>query len=269
MWTHRTTAIAVGLSLTIAARSLPAQIDYRNLDHERPVATEDAYPVERHAFELLLPLRTERERGGARLHVMPLEVEYGVADNAQVGLALPLGGLESTGTDTEWGPAGLRVFGLYNFNTEGPVLPAFSIGADVGFPVGSLAGEDTRVSLKAIATRSWGLTRLHLNAVRTFGSEDDPGVAFAPRWSYSLAMDRTLFRQSLLLVGEVLTQREVRGAPVEVNAAIGARYQLTPTLVLDAGVGRRLRARAGPDYDLTIGLSHAFGLSWLMPGRSR
>jgi hypothetical protein len=73
----------------------------------------------------------------------------------------------------------------------------------------------------------------------------------------------------MLLIGEVLTQREVRGAPVEVNAAIGARYQLTPTLVLDAGVGRRLRSRAGPDYDLTIGLSHAFGLSWLLPGRSR
>jgi hypothetical protein len=44
---------------------------------------------------------------------------------------------------------------------------------------------------------------------------------------------------------------------------------LSPTLVLDAGIARRLRSRAGPDYDLTIGLSHAFGLPWLMPGRAR
>jgi hypothetical protein len=95
------------------------------------------------------------------------------------------------------------------------------------------------------------------------------GVAFAPRWSLGLAADRTLFRQSLLLVGELLAQREVRGAPVELNAAAGARYQLSPTLVVDAGVARRLRSRAGPDYDFTIGLSHAFGLSWLMPRTSR
>jgi hypothetical protein len=71
------------------------------------------------------------------------------------------------------------------------------------------------------------------------------------------------------LVGELRTQRLVDGTPVEVNAGIGARYQLSPTLVLDAGVARRLRSDVGPDYDLTVGLSHAFGLSWLMPGRAR
>jgi len=268
MWLYRTAALAVGLSLAIPAGSLAAQIDYRNLDRERPVATEDAYPVERHAFELLFPLRTEREHG-ERLHVMPLELEYGIADNTQVGLALPIAALEDSGTETELGLAGLNVFGLYNFNTEGPVLPAVSLGADLAVPVGSLAGDEARISVRAVATRSWGLTRLHLNAVRSFGSESQPGVEFAPRWSYGLAVDRTLFRHSLLLVGEVLTQRDVRGAPVELNVGIGARYQLSPTLVLDAGVARRLRSRAGPDYDLTVGLSHAFGLSWLMPGRAR
>jgi hypothetical protein len=105
--------------------------------------------------------------------------------------------------------------------------------------------------------------------VGSLGSEDQPGVVIAPRWGFSLAVDRTFFRQSLLVVGELLTQRVVRGTAVEVNAAIGARYQLSPTLVLDAGVGRRLRTDVGPDYDLTIGLSHAFALSGLMPGRPR
>jgi hypothetical protein len=200
---------------------------------------------------------------------MPFELEYGVADNTQIGLAFPLGALDAAGGDTEWGLAGLGAFALYNFNTEGERLPALSLGVDVDLPVGSLAGEDTRVSLRAITTRSWGLTRVHLNAVRSFGPDDRPGIEFAPSWSYGLAVDRTLFRQSLLLVGEVLTQREMRGTPVEVNAGIGARYQLSPTLVLDLGLARRLRSRAGPDYDLTLGLSHAFGLSWLMPGRSR
>jgi hypothetical protein len=61
----------------------------------------------------------------------------------------------------------------------------------------------------------------------------------------------------------------VKDAPTEVNAAVGLRYQVSPTLVLDAGAARRLRSEAGPDYDLTIGLSHAFGLPWLLPGRAR
>ena len=138
-----------------------------------------------------------------------------------------------------------------------------------GPPVGSLAGEGTRVSVIGVATRSWGLTRLHVNATRSFGSEDEPGIEIAPRWRYSLAADRTLFRRSWLLVGELLVQRTVRDSPVELNVAVGARHQLTPTLVLDFGLSRRLRSRAGPDYGLTVGLSHAFGLPWLMPGNAR
>jgi hypothetical protein len=269
MWIHRATALAVGLSAAIPLGSLAAQIDYRNLDHERPIATEDAYPIERHAFELLLPFRSEGEQSGGRVHVIPLEIEYGIFDNTQVGVGLPLAVVDPDDADSDGGLAGLRVFGLYNFNTEGPVLPALSLAADVALPVGAHAGDDPRFSLRAIATRSWGLTRLHLNAAWSFGSEDQPGVEFAPRWRYGLAVDRTFFRSSLLVVGELLTKRTDEEATTEMNAAAGLRYQLSPSLVVDAGIARRLRSDAGPDYDLTIGLSHAFALSWLMPGRRR
>ena len=269
MWSFRMTAIAVGLGVLISAGSLPAQIDYRNLDRERPVATEDAYPVERHAFELLVPFQSEREHAGDKLHQVPLEIEYGIFDNSHIGLGLPLAVLDPDGSDADWGLAGLSVFGLYNFNTEGPVLPALSLAADMSLPLGSLAAEDPRFSLRAIATRSWGLTRAHFNAVWSFGSEDQPGVEFEPKWSYGLAVDRTFFRSSLLVVGELLVQQTVKGEPTEGNAAVGLRYQLSPTLVVDAGIGRRLRSDAGPDYELTIGLSRAFGLSWLTPGRAR
>jgi hypothetical protein len=269
MLAFRTAATVVGLWICFPAPPASAQIDYRNLDDERPVATEDAYPVERHAFELFAPYRYQRERGGERVHLFPLEVEYGAFDNAQVGLKVPLAGLNAgPGADTDWGLAGLEAFALYNFNTESPALPALSLRADLSLPVGSLAGDAARFGLKAIATRSWGVYRFHLNAVRSFGSEDAPGAAeVLPRWSYKLAVDRTLFRQSVLLVAELVAAREVRGAPTQVNASIGARYQWSPTLVLDLGVTRRLRQEIGPDYALTLGLSHAFGLGWLFPGR--
>ena len=244
---------------------LSAQIDYRNLDDDRPVVTEDAYPVERYAFELLAPYRFEAEVDGRRHHTIAPELAYGPARNTQVGLELPFAGVDD-GTTTEWGLAGLRLFGLYNFNTESRWLPALSLRGDVSFPVGSLGGEESRFALKAIATRSWGRMRAHLNVARGFGSEDRLPVAEPlSRWAASVAIDRTFFRSSVLLVGEVGLSEAVQNELTEVNASVGGRWQWTPTVVLDAGITRRLRADIGPDIALTIGLSHAFAVRGLMP----
>jgi hypothetical protein len=265
----RTAAIAAGLSLCFQVITAAAQIDYRNLDDDRPVVTEDAYPVERYAFELLAPYRFEAESDGAELHTTVPEAAYGFARNAQVGLKLPLAAVND-GAGTDWGLAGLRLFGLYNFNTESRSLPAFSLRADAEFPVGSLAGDDSRFAVKAIATRSWGRMRAHLNVSRGFGSEDAvSAVEPLPRWGASLAVDRTLFRSSLLLIGELASAQALDNAPTEVNASIGARWQWTPTLVLDAGITRRLRSGVGPDFAFTLGLSHAFAIRGLMPAGSR
>jgi hypothetical protein len=257
-------ALVAGILLAMWA-PLAAQIDYRNLDDDRPVMTEDAYPVERHAFELLLPYAFEAVKGGARLHAFVPEIEYGVIRNGQLGIKAPIAG-RTRGGGTRWGLAGLRVFGLYNLNTESRLLPALSARADLLLPVGSLGGDATRVGLKVIATRSWGRTRFHANSAWTFGHKS-PLAAVEPgnRWSYSLAVDRTLYRQSTLLVAEVVARRPVQGAPVEVDAALGARYQWTATTVFDIGFRRRLRQVAGPDIAVTVGFSHAFALPWLMP----
>ncbi len=264
MFSLRAAAVAAGLCTSILG-PLSAQIDYRNLDDDRPVVTEDAYPVERYAFELLAPYRFESEAGGTQLHIAVPEVEYGLARNTQVGLKLPLAAADQ-GTETDWGLAGLRVFGLYNFNTESRRLPALALRADATFPVGSLAGEGSRFAIKGIATRSWGRMRAHLNVGRGFGSEDALSVAEAlNRWNASLAVDRTFFRSSILLIGEVAVSQAVQDAPTGVNASLGGRWQWTPTLVLDAGVTRRLRSAIGPDIALTIGLSHAFAIRGLMP----
>lgn len=263
-----TAALMAGL-YTVFLQSAWAQIDYRNLDDDRPVVTEDAYPVERYAFEVLAPYRYEAEIDGARLHTAVPEAAYGIARNAQVGLKLPLAAVDEAG-GTDWGLAGLRVFGLYNFNTETRSLPALSLRADASFPVGSLAGDGSRLAIKAIATRSWGRMRAHLNASRGFGSEDALSVVEPlNRWSGSLAVDRTFFRSSILLIGEVAVSQAVEGAPTAVNASFGGRWQWTPTLVLDAGVTRRLRSGIGPDIALTVGLSHAFALRGLMPAGPR
>lgn len=247
-----------------------AQIDYRNLDDDRPTLIEDAYPVERYAFELLTPWRFSRDRAGGSTHAFVPELAYGLIRNAHLGVKLPIAGIRSTG-GREWGISGLRLFALYNFNTEGRVLPALSLRSDVTFPVGRLAGEGTRVSVKGIATRSWGRTRLHLNGAYTFGKDRPLAAAEAAnKWWYGGAVDRTLYRRSLLLIGEVYALRALSSEPVQVNASLGLRMQLTPYLVFDAGVARRLKRSIGPDFELTAGFSRAFAIPGFMPtGRPR
>lgn len=257
-------ALTAGAAVLAAPAGLTAQIDYRNTDDDRPARVEDAYPVERYAFELLLPYAFERERGGEEIHAWVLELAYGALPNLHVGVKAPLAAVRAGGV-TETGLSGLRAFFLYNLNTESPSLPALSVRADVQFPAGPLGGDETRVAVKAIATRSWGKTRLHLNAA--YGAGPDGLLAAVEpldRWWYGAALDRTLFRQSLLVIGEVYARRLADGAPVEANAGLGIRWQWRPTAVLDLGVTRRLR-ETGPDYAVTVGLSRAFAVRGLMP----
>jgi len=257
-----------GLLPCLLASPLAAQIDYRSLDSGRPVLSQDAYPVERYAFEFLAPYRFEDDAGGSQVHVLLPELAYGAIRNGEVGLELPLAAVNAS-AGTDWGLAGLRLSALYNFNTESGGIPAISIRGDASFAVGSLAGDGTRGSLKAIATQSWGSLRLHLNASRGFGPEDALGAAEAlPRWQASAALDRTFFRSSLLLIAEVATTQTVDDRPSGTTASLGGRWQWTPTLVLDLGATRRL-SDFGPDLALTLGLSYTFGIRALLPAGLR
>ena len=129
MFALRTVAAAAGLWTCFSVSPASAQIDYRNLDDDRPVTTEDAYPVEHHAFELLAPYRFEREQGGVRSHLFPLEVEYGVMDNTQIGIKAPIAGFDAGPTaDTDWGLAGLGHTRRRRVRTAEPGTPGTLAG---------------------------------------------------------------------------------------------------------------------------------------------
>jgi len=268
MWRIMRVRHFLALGLLVWPAGAAAQIDYRNLDDDRPTFVEDAYPIERFAFELLAPWRYERGRGGAGTHLFVPELAHGVLPNLQVGLKLPIAAIEN-GMETTWGLAGVRAFALYNFANESRSLPALSLRADAALPVGGLGGEATRVGLEAIATRSFGAQRLHVNAAVSAGGAGDPSAGEPlARWSLGAAIDRTFIRQSLLVVVEAYAVRHHADEPTEVLASLGGRIQVTPTLVVDAGVGRRL-SRHGPNLSLTLGVSHAFAVPWLMPSPRR
>jgi len=210
-----------------------------------------------------MPWRYERTASGESAHVFGAEISYGLFRNGQVGLELPLAAVDP-GPQTTWGLAGLRAFGLYNLTTESGSWPAVCLRADLDMPVGVNAGDATRGGLQLLATRSFGAQRIHANFSAAAGPDDGALVESLPRWSAGFAIDRTFIRESLLLIGEMYALRQVADEPTQTRASIGARWQLTPTLVVDGGVGRRLSS-AGPDLTITFGLSHAFAVSALLP----
>jgi hypothetical protein len=253
-----------GLAAMVATRA-SAQIDYRNLDDDRPVAVEDAYPLERYAFEWLGAYRFARLGEGSQ-HLFVPELAYGIARGTELGIKAPFAAT-TLGGSTEAGLAGLRVFALYNLTSERPSLPGAALRLDATAPLGSQGGRGAAVMVQALATRSFGRNRLHLNAGAALVRADEPAAAEGiPSWRTGLAVDRTLIRSSTLLLAAVTAEQETPGAQVGVAVAAGFRRQMAPALVLDAGASWTFRSSVPPRPALTVGLSHAFAIAGLMPG---
>ena len=256
----------------LAAPRLQAQTDYYNTDRGRPVQVEDAYVTERYAMELkLAPVRLERERGGVYNWGVDPEIAYGILPRTQVEIGLPLVHRE-VGAQHQSGIAGLELSVMHNLNAETEGWPALALRANVLAPVGNLAPRRAYPSITGIATRTQRWGRVHLNATYTAGSsldaasrQTDAGPAELSRWLIGGAIDKTYPLRSTLVTAELYgRQPMVAGGEVDYNTGVGVRHQLTPTLALDGGFGRRLNGEAQGWY-VTFGSAYAFGVASLFP----
>lgn len=274
-------ALAV-LGAALAPAALAAQTDYYNTDAGRPVLIEDAYPTERYAFELqLAPLRLERVSGGVYNWEVEPEVAYGILPRTHLEVGFPVSWLDAAGESTV-GLAGIDVSALHNLNVETLGLPAFAVAVEATLPVGSLAPGRVYPSVKGIATRTFDLFRLHVNARYTLGPTPEERHLFAAqddvvvvppepdhteelsRWMAGVAVDKTFPLRSMLLIGNVYAAQPLRREEeVEWTAAAGVRYQLNPRLALDAGLGRTFAG--GSEWFVTFGSAYAFALRSLIP----
>lgn len=255
-----------------AARPLAAQTDYYNTDSGRPVRIEDAYPVERYAFELqLAPLRLERSDAGLYTWEVEPELAYGILPRTNVEIGFPLAVAERAGGERTMGLGGVDLSVFHNLNVETAGLPAFGVAADVLFPVGGFAPERPYSSLKAIATRTFSFSRFHVNAQYTLGSTPEPGeqVGDASRWMAGVAVDRTFPLRAALLIADAYVEQPLhRNEDLRWTVEAGARYQLDPFFSLDAGIGRRLTGEE-QGWFLTFGAARAFAIRSLFPVRQR
>jgi hypothetical protein len=260
-----------------------AQTDYYNTDRGRPIQIEDAYATERYAFELkLAPVRLERARGVNSWEVEP-EIAYGILPRTHVEIGLPVGYTDLGTAGTRSGIAGVDLSVMHNLNAETSTLPALGLRADFLAPVGRLAPDRAYATFTGMATRTFSWMRFHVNAQVTAGAT--PVIAsissIAPtnegainateqsRWLAGIAADKTFPLHAVLLTGELFARQPILDTEsVEYSVGTGVRFQSTPTLALDAGVGRRLNGEDRAWY-VTFGTAYAFGLAGLMPGGGR
>lgn len=243
------------LGLAGFVRPLAAQIDYRNLDAERPLRSEDAYPIERGAVEFTLAAATTLAGAVDPNGVLLPELGLGL-DNAQLSFAWPMSRFVD-GSIRSLGPrAGL----LYSPFTQSRRWPALALRVDAAAIEGTDGALDGRLTGKLIATRSFGVTRAHLNAAFTAGPQAPKyEEEFPARFEATAALDRTLWRNSLILGIEGGTEQEVSGADLQWLAGAGLRWQWTPTDVVDLGYRVTPHATRAAQHALSIGLTHTWG----------
>ncbi len=271
--------ISAGLMVFLStgiAGSVAAQTDFYNTDRGRPVQIEDAYVTERHAFELrLAPVRLERSNGGIYNWGLEPEIAYGILPRTQIEVGLPLAYIE-VGQQRNAGLAGLDFSIMHNLNVETETLPALGVRADVLAPVGSLAADHAFAAFTGMATRTTDWIRFHVNGQYTAGPATGrpvtgasrvagPAALEVSRWLVGGAIDKTYPLSALLITADFYGSKPIEAlSGVEYTTGAGFRYQRSPTLALDAGVGRRLNGD-NPAWFMTFGTAYAFGIRSLFP----
>lgn len=258
------TALRLGLLLSLAAASpLAGQTDYYNTDRGRPLRVEDAFPTERYAAEFVFaPLRLEHEDAGPLALTLEPALAYGLFPRTDLEIGATIGFLDDGLGGHRRGLAGLEVAMLHTVAGETHAHPALAIAGHALLPVGNLAQDGTFASATAIATRTFGWGRVHANAGYTFGPDDEVAPHLS-RWSAGIGFDRTFPLSSLLTAVELTVEEPIGGNDLLWRAGTGLRWQWSPSVVVDGGVGRRFGS--GGSWSFTLGVAYAFGVRGLIP----
>ncbi len=256
----RNVLIVATVLLMTAAPSPTWAIDHKNLDEGRPLRLEDAYPIAAGEWAIEAGAGATFQRRSANRGLFPLEILYGAWPNLQLGVGTTLS-TDPHEIDEQRKSGDLELSALYNFNQETLTLPALGARVELNLPTGvDSSGVD--VALKAIATKSFDRLAVHFNAAYEFltgttGDERDGRYQLVLGASYPVGAPRYT---RTTLVGDIFTEQSVhRGESNIVGAEIGFRHQLTPRIVLDAGLGTEF---AGPadraEFFFTTGVSVGF-----------
>ena len=235
-------------------------IDHKNLDEGRPVRLDDAYAISTGEIALEAGAGFTLRRRGADRGFFPVELLYGAFPNVQVGVGTTL--LTDPREIDEPAKSGdLRIGALYNLNQETLVMPAFGVKLEVELPTG-VESRGVDVEVKGIVTKSFERLSVHVNAAYLFRTnsgrgERDGRYELVLGTSYPLGAPK--FTRATLVADVFVEQGTHRGESNVVGTELGLRYQLTPSIVWDVGVGTELAGPSGRSpFFSTTGFSWAF-----------
>jgi outer membrane putative beta-barrel porin/alpha-amylase len=248
--------LAVLLLVPVSAEA----IDHKNLDEGRPLRLEDAYAIATGEIALEAGAGFTLQRRGPDHGVFPIELLYGALPNVQIGVGMTLA-TEPRKVDEPTKSGDIRVGALYNLNQETLVIPAFGVKVEVELPTG-VESKGVDVEIKGVVTKSIERLSLHVNAAYLFVTDTDRGERDG-RYELVLGASYPIGAPKFTratLVGDVFTEQSThRGEANVVGAELGLRYQLTPSMIWDVGVGTEF---AGPSersrFFMSTGLSWAF-----------
>ena len=229
--------LAIGFCVAVSAAPASA-VDHSNLDDDRPLDMEDAYPIDEDEWAVEGGLgfnhrHTEPDQG-----FFTLQALYGAFPNTHVTLTTSFATDPRT-IDEEDKSGDIQVAALYNFNQETLWAPAFGFKLGVNLPTG-VGSSGVDYELKGIVTKGvgGGLT-LHFNAIWNllngvpFGVRDDTyKFVLGGSWAPGVPMDT----RTVLLANLFTEEAAVPGTKNTTGAGFGTRYQLNQQVVLDAGV---------------------------------
>ena len=251
----------LALAGIVLASVRPASaIDHKNLDEGRPLRLEDAYPIATGELALEAGGGFTLQRRGPNRGEFPVQLLWGALPNLQleIGTALLT---DPHAVDEQSKSGDLRLGALYNFNQETLWVPALAAKLEVNLPTGvDSSGVD--VELKGIVTKSFDRVSLHLNAAYEFlngTTRGDRDGRYELALGASVPVGAPRYTRTTLLADLFTEQSVRRGEDNVVGVEAGFRHQLTPRLVIDAGLGTEFAgpAERSPLFG-RIGASFAF-----------
>lgn len=249
--------------ITLGLLPMPAvlaQSDQLNLENNFGVQLEDAYATEYGNCEFQTYTRFTRDSKGRNVITVAPALEFGPFRNAQVSVSAPF----RLGNGDRTGSGNVQVSALYNFNTEGLVLPAIAVAGQVEFPTGlESKGVDYTLRFAATKTITQGIDRLHANvrytrnAMPTVKGEGPTLMTERPeRWVAIIGYSRRVSPTTLLVLDYVREQLRLEGENAN-TVELGFRRQINPRLVLSLGGGVGIGLES-PKAQATFGLQQAF-----------
>jgi hypothetical protein len=253
--------VALWILVLLATTAGPAvAIDHGNLDENRPLRLEDAYPIANGEIAIEAGGGFTLQRRGANRGFFPIEILYGALPNLQLGLGTVLS-TDPREIDDRPKSGDLSLSALYNFNQETISLPAFAVKISLDTPTG-VEARGYGIELKGIVTKSFERLSIHFNGAYEFLTDSGRGGRdgrYALVLGASYPIGAPTFTRATLLTDVFTEQPVLRGEANIVGAEVGLRYQMAPRIVWDVGVGTEF---AGParrsDFFLRTGLSFGF-----------